>query len=244
MRIHKFKRAAIIVLLLLAALPLKVPAQQVPAAQAHNPAAKAVDLGAFIKELMVFRMLDGTHHLAIWFPYEFFIAAGTGDGKATRASAEAELSFLKPYVTVVAQVSHDLPNGMSKYQAESEVRARAVLRLDDGTEIAPLDKVPATVTTALAAMKSIMTQQGGEDGASTYFLIFPHKSTTGKLVVDERQKDKLTLIFKADKKYRETALTWRTPFDAVAHASDCPKCKAGLSAKWTYCPYCGHKLSH
>lgn len=244
MRIHKFNRAATALLLLLVTLPLQAPAQQTTAAQTHNPTAKAVDLGSFVKELMSLKLVGDTQHLALWFPYEFFIAAGMTDGKNTRAAVEAELNFLKPYVTVVAQVSHDLPNGMSKYQTESEVRSRAVLRLDDGTEIAPLDKVPEMVTTALTAMKSIMAQQGGEDGASTYFLIFPHKTKTGKLVVDERQKDKLTLLFKADKKFPETAFTWRTPFDAVSHVPDCPKCKAGLSAKWTYCPYCGHKLSH
>ena len=113
-----------------------------------------------------------------------------------------------------------------------------------GAEIAPLDKTPPMLTAALAAMKSIITQQGGEDRAHTFFLIFPNKTRTGKAIVDERQKDKLTLFLKADKNFRATAFNWRTPFDAVASAPDCPKCKAGLSAKWTYCPYCGQKISN
>ena len=244
MRIHKLKRAAAALLLLLAALPLRIPAQQTAPAQAHGPAAKAVDLGGFVKELMLLKLVGDTQHLAVWFPYEFFIAAGMADGKNTRAAAEGELNIVKPYLIFMVQVSHDLPSGMFSYQTESEVRSRAVVRLDDGTCIAPLDKVPEIVMATLTAMKSVMSQQGGEDGASTYFLVFPNKAKTGKLIVDEGQKDKLTLLFKADKKFRETAFTWRTPFDSVANVPDCPKCKAGLSAKWTYCPYCGQKTSH
>jgi hypothetical protein len=246
MRPLKLTRAASAALLLLAAWPTPLTAQQAatPAAHTHTVAAKVIDLGGFVKEMMVLKMEGQTQHLALWFPFEFFVAAGMADGKNTRASVEDDMNFLKPYVTLAVQVNRDLPDGTSLYQTESEVRARAVLKLDDGTEIAPLGKTPPMLTAALAAMKSIITQQGGEDRANTFFLIFPNKTKTGKAVVDERQKDKLTLLLKADKNFRQANFTWRTPFDAVASAPDCPKCKAGLSAKWTYCPYCGQKISN
>lgn len=245
MRTQKLTRAATAALLLLAALPAPLRAQQAtPPAHTHTAAAKAIDLGSFIKEMMVLKVEGETQHLALWFPFEFFVAAGVADGKSTRASVEDDMGFLKPYVTLAVQVNRDLPDGTSVYQTESQVRSRAVLRLDDGSEIAPLDKVPPMLTTALAAMKSIITQQGGETGANTFFLIFPNKVKTGKAVVDERQKDKLTLFMKADKNFRATSFNWRTPFDAVSSVPDCPKCKAGLSAKWTYCPYCGQKISN
>jgi hypothetical protein len=248
MRTHKLTRAAATAaLLLVAALPAHVRAQQpatATAAHTHNAAAKPVDLGNFVKEMMVLRFEGETQHLALWFPFEFFVAAGMADGNNPRASVEDDMSFLKPYVTLAVQANRDLPNGTSLYQTEAEVRARAVLKLGDGAEIAPLDKVPPMLTAALAAMKSVIAQQGGEDRAHTYFLIFPNKTKAGKAAVNERQKDKLTLLLKADKTFRATAFTWRTPFDAVTSVPDCPKCKAGLSAKWTYCPYCGQKISH
>ncbi|MDQ1559532.1 MAG: hypothetical protein QOD32_2592 [Pyrinomonadaceae bacterium] len=249
MRTRKLARAATAALLLVAALPTPLAAQQQQAStpaivHTHNAAAKAVDLGNLVKEMMVLKIEGKTQHLALWFPFEFFVAAGMDDGKNTRAGVEGEMSFLKPYVTVAVQVNRDLPDGTNLYQTESEVRARSVLKLDDGAEIAPLDKVPPMLTAALAVMKSVIAQQGGEDRASTFFLIFPNKTKTGKVAVDERQKDKLTLVLKADKNFRETAFTWRTPFDAVTSVPDCPKCKAGLSAKWTYCPYCGQKISN
>ncbi|HEV2800816.1 MAG TPA: zinc ribbon domain-containing protein [Pyrinomonadaceae bacterium] len=241
------KRAATALFLLLIGLPANLPAQQTASPPAHTHSAvvtKTVDLGSFVKEIMALKIEGETQHLGLWFPYEFFVAAGMSDGKTTRASAESDVAFIKPFITIAVQVNRDLPDGTSIYQTESEVRSRAVLKLDDGSEIAPLDKVPPMLTAALAAMKSIIAQQGGEDRASTFFLVFPNKAKTGKPAVDERQRDKLTLLFKADKNFRETVFTWRTPFDAVSSVPDCPKCKAGLSAKWTYCPYCGQKISN
>lgn len=247
MRTNQLARAAVAALLLLAALPSRLPAQQAATAHRHTATAattKTVDIGSFIKEMMVLKMESETQQLALWFPFEFFVAVGMSDGKETRASVESDMSFLKPYLTVAVQVNRDLPDGTTVYQPESEVRARAVLRMEDGAEVAPLDKAPPMLTEALALMKSVISQQGGEDRASTYFLVFPNKTKTGKSVVQERQQDKLTLVLKADKTFRETVFTWRTPFDAVTRVPDCSKCKAGLSAKWTYCPYCGQKMSN
>ena len=244
---QKITRAAIAALLLFAALPPGSHAQQAAtAAPAHvHPAqSKATDLGSFVKEIMVLKIEGEAQHLALWFPYEFFVAAVMADGKSTRAATEGDMAFLKPYVTIAVQVNRDMPDGTAVYQTESEVRSRAVLKLDDGTEVAPLAKVPPMLMAALAAMKTIISQQGGEDRANTFFLVFPNKTKTGKAVVNERQKDKLMLVLKADKTFREAAFTWRTPFDAVTSVPDCPKCKAGLSAKWTYCPYCGQKISN
>lgn len=248
MRPRRIARAAVaaLLLLLLAAPPLESSAQQAAATAAHTHGAqsKAIDLGNFVKELMVLKMENGAQHLALWFPYEFFVATAMADGKSTRAAIEPEVAFLKPYVTIAVQANRDLPDGTTLYQKESEIRARAALRLEDGTEIAPLAKAPPTLAEPLAAMKSLISQQGGQDGANTFFLVFPNQTGTGKLAVNERQKDKLMLVLKADRNFRETAFTWRTPFDAVTSVPDCPKCKAGLSAKWVHCPYCGQKISN
>jgi hypothetical protein len=238
--------SALVAFLLLAAHAPGAPAQQPAPAPPHPhvESPKAVDLGSFVKEIMVFKFDNDTQQLALWFPFEFFIAAGMAEGKSTRARAEEDMKFLKPYVTIAVQVNRDLPDGTSVYQTESEVRSRALLKLDDGSEIAPLVRTPPMLTAALAAMKSVINQQGGEDRANTFFLVFPNKTRAGRAAVDERQKDKLTLFLKADKNFPRTTFTWRTPFDAVTSVPDCPKCKSGLSAKWTYCPYCGQKISN
>ncbi|HEX8129187.1 MAG TPA: zinc ribbon domain-containing protein [Pyrinomonadaceae bacterium] len=245
MRTRKLTRAVFAaLLLLLATLPRESPAQQPTPAHTHNAASKAADIGSFVKEIMALEIEGETQHTAVWFPFEFFVAAGMADGKEMRAAVERNMSLLKPYLIIAVQVNRDLPGGTTLYQTESEVRSRSAIKLDDGTEIAPLTKVPPMVTAALVQMKSIFSQRGGESQANTFFMLFPNKTGTGKLVVDERQRDKLTLLLKASRNFPQTTFTWRTPFDAVTGVPDCPKCKAGLSAKWTYCPYCGQKISH
>lgn len=206
---------------------------------AQNP---NVDLGALTKEIMIMEFKNGNTHLAMWMTFDFFVAATTSQGKATKAEAEKTLEFLKPYLTMVVQSSSTQADGTSVYANENEVRARAALKLPDGSEVYPLEKPPPIVSATMAAMKSAIAAEGDAGSANMHILVFPAISKQGQKIVDTARKDKLTLVLRADKKFKETSFTWRTPFDALTSVSDCPRCKAGLSVKWTYCPYCGHKI--
>ena len=197
------------------------------------------NIGNFVGEIMVLKIDSAGTQLAMWFPYEFFIAAGRAEGRVTREQVERDLGFLKPYITIVVQNKLEQPDGTSTYLSEQEVRARAALRLDDGTQVLPLDDVPPRVAATVAAMKAIFTKDGQ---GNSHIIIFPNSTKQGKQIVSETQRDKLTLVLKPARKFAETTFTWRTPFDAVTSASNCPRCKAGLSAKWSYCPYCGLKI--
>ena len=225
-----------LVLAALALLPQAAAAQQ-PASQRQ-----AVDLGAFTKEIMLLNFEGNQQHLVMWLPYEFFVAAATADGITTREAMEKEMGFLKSYLTLLVMNGMDRPDGTSVYAGEAEVRKRAALRLADGTEVRPLDAVPPKLSAIVAAMKAFMAQQGGADRENMHIIVFPAATSAGKSVVDATRKDSLNLVLKADARFRETAFTWRTPFDALTAVPDCPRCKAGVSAKWTYCPYCGQKL--
>ena len=220
----------------LALLPLTADAQ--PSAAQRQ----AVDLGAFTKEIMLLNFDGNQQHLVMWLPYEFFLAAGTADGTMTRESMEKEVGFLKSYITLFVMSSIERPDGADVYASEAEVRKRAGLKLADGTEVRPLDAVPPKLSAIVAAMKAFMAQQGGADRENMHVLVFPAATSAGKTVVDVTRKDSLHLVLKADARFRETSFTWRTPFDALTAVPDCPRCKAGVSAKWTYCPYCGQKL--
>jgi hypothetical protein len=202
----------------------------------------AVDLGAFTKEILAVDIREGRNHLAMWLPFEFFVAATLNQGKATKAEAERGLDFLRPYLTLVVQSSIDQPDGRSTYASEKEVRARAVLKLSDGTEVYPLDSVPPLVSATMSAMKTLIAAEGDAGSANVHIIVFPALTKQAQKIVDTTRKDKLTLVLKADARFKETSFTWRTPFDAMASVPDCPRCKAGVSAKWTYCPYCGQKL--
>lgn len=213
-------------------------------AQAKVVQPKPVDLGAFTKEIMAFDFSDNQTHLAIWFPNEFFVASAVSDGTTTKAEAERDLDFLKSYITIVVRRSYDLPDGTSVYANEKEIRDRAVLRLADGSEALPLDKVPPTVSAMLAAMKAAISSEGDAGSANLHILVFPATTKKGEKIVDTSHKATLTLVLKADLKFKERSFTWRTPFDSVVTVPDCPRCKAGVSGKWSYCPYCGQKLPH
>ena len=204
---------------------------------------KPVDVGGFTKEIMAIKIEGGQQHLVMWLPFEFFLAAGMSDGSTPRESIERELGFLKSYITMFVMSSQEKPDGTEVFATEAEVRKRAAIRLANGAEVKPLATVPPKVAAIVAVMKTIMAQQGGADRENIHILVFPASTPQGKPVVDTAHKDVLTLQLAADARFRAASFSWRTPFDALTSVPDCPRCKAGLSAKWSYCPYCGQKLS-
>ena len=225
------------ILFCLATLPQTLMSQQ------EAKQKSTVDLGAFVKEIMKLKFEGNRMELAMWCPFEFYVEASLAEGGQTRTAVERDIGFLKPYFTVIVQCSIDQPDGSSLYSSEKEVRTRAVLKLADGTEIHPLDKVPPAVSATVAAMKVIMASEGDPGGANMHVLVFPTKNKQGQSIVDTAQKDKLTLVLKANRKFNETIFTWHTPFDATTSVPPCPDCGESVSAKWSFCPWCGKKLS-
>ena len=180
----------------------------------------------------------------MWLPYEFFVEAAAMDGTVPRATLERELSFLKAYITIFTSNSLKQADGSEIYSSETEMRDRAVIKLGDGMEVKSLKTIPPKLVSLVAAMKTFLAQQGGRDRENIHVLLFPAVTPEGKAIVDIGRKDVLNLQLKQAGRFRAASFTWRTPFDALTSVADCPRCKAGLSAKWSYCPYCGLKVSH
>lgn len=212
------------------------------AAQADKASDKSVDMGAFTTEAMLMQIDGDQYQLAMWFPYEFYVEANLQDGSADRASIEKDTAFLKPYITIILQCSTEQEDGTSVYVAEKKVRARAVLKASDGSDILPLTNPPPMVSAAVAAMKEIMASEGDEGSANLHVLVFPNKGKDGKPLIDANNKGKLKLVLKADGKYKQTEFVWNTPFDAMKSAPPCLKCGEKVSTKWSFCPWCGEKL--
>lgn len=207
----------------------------------HDPKPK-VDLGSFVKEIMVLNMNGEQSELAMWLPYEFFVESSLAQGGIDRATAERQLRLLKPYHTIMIQRSLDRDDGSKLYATLQDVRAGAFLRSENGQEIRPLEKVPPFVSTTVEGIKNNMAAQGGDWGANTQVLIFPVTTKDGKAIVNPFKKDKLTLVLKANGHFKETLVVWHTPFDATNPVPPCRKCKESVSAKWSYCPWCGTGL--
>ena len=226
----------IIALTLSAARPQTFRAQQGPV---QKP---SVNLGEFVRELMGMQMDENRMQLVILLPHDFFVAATASQTGKTAAAVEQDLAFLKPFLTVAVQNSTEGADGRSSYLSESEVRARAVLKLADGSEIRPLTSVPPKVAATMAAMKTLIAAEGDAGSANMHLLVFPSKAGSGASIIETKQKDKLTLVLKAAGNFKETSFVWRTPFDAATSVPDCPRCRAAMSSKWSYCPYDGQKL--
>lgn len=203
----------------------------------RGPAPRAnVDAGAFLREIMAMKISGDRLEMAIWFPYEFFAAAAGTQGE----EGKREIAVLKPYIVIVAMAQDEDADGTKKPSTENELRERAVLRLSDGSEVKPIDKPPPKILVLLAAMKAGMAAQAGATGENAHILVFPNE-VKGKIVVDVAHKDKLTLVLKAQGAFPEAVFAWRTPFDALSPAAPCAKCKGEMSAKWSFCPWCGTK---
>jgi len=200
-----------------------------------------VDVGKFALEMTQIKMNGTTTEMAIWMPYEFFVAATMADG-TTRQDAEKDLAVLKAYQFITVRCSIDNPDGTSKYTDEKAVFARASLQLADGKTLAPLPDVPPMVKIIIDAMKTMFASEGDAGGKSMHVLVFPAKTPAGKEVVNAATRDSLTLVLNKTANYPRTVFTWHTPIDAVTGEKSCSQCHGAVSAKWQYCPWCGEKL--
>src|SRR5262249_42944853 len=148
---------------------------------------------SFTKEVMVLKVEGDQRELAMWFPFEFFVEANLANSGKTRAQVEKDLTFLKPYHTIIVQCGFDKDDGSSAYASQKVVRARAFLKALDGEEIPPVDKVPPMVSATVEAMKKLMSAEGDEGSAAMHVLLFPAKTKAGKTIIDTSRKGKLTL---------------------------------------------------
>ena len=130
--IKSWRIAAFVVLAATWSLTPHVISQQQPAATPN------VDVGSFIKELMAVKADGNQIQMAIWFPLEFFEEAGLAQGGTSRAEVERRLRFLMPYHTIIVIRGWTQDDGSTAYAGQRDVLAAAVLRLDNGEEIAPL----------------------------------------------------------------------------------------------------------
>lgn len=203
---------------------------------------KPVDVGVFMKELMQLRLDGQGMHMAIWMPYELFVEMGVAGG-SSRADAEKDMAMFKNYQPVLIMSTLTADDGTETVASEKALMTRTVLRAVDGTEVHPLATFPPKMSMMLDVMKKAMASQFGEDKAKDLVvLVFPASTPDGKLVVNAAKKDKLTLVMKKDNVFPQISFIWHTPFDAVQATKTCAKCGEDLSAKWSYCPFCGEKI--
>ncbi len=210
------------------------------AASARWRVKNKVDMGQFIKEIMIINIDDGQMNSAIWLPFEFNVHANASNGKSI-AEAEKELAFLKSYLIFMVQSSRERTDGSLRYASAEETKDRAVLLCRDGTTVNPIKIVPAQLAARLEKIKSVMANSA-QNAKNMHILVFPSKNKNGRTVVNAAGRDKLQLTLKGRGVFDRAEFIWRTPFEAVFDGGFCAKCNEKVKAKWSYCPWCGAKL--
>ncbi len=205
-----------------------------------KPAENKVNVGAMVTEIMKMHMgedADNTMSFAMWLPKEFFVESAISSGQ-TREQAEAGLSIFEGYTLLVAGQQRGDTFG-DKETTTKEIVGRSVLVTEDGTELKPVDAPPRELVRIANLMKMSMKTQG-PFAEAMQVMVFPD-SVDGKPVVDMNNRDKLTLKVSEGNGWSGFDATWRTPFDALTPSTPCVKCSEPVSAKFSYCPYCGTK---
>ncbi len=226
------KKILALTLIIIAAAAISAYPQTLP---------KKIDLGKFIKEIMIINVEDNQSCSAIWIPYQFHTAAAMSN-KADRQQLENELNFWKPYIPIIVQCSIDKPDGSKLYAAEQQIKISAYLTAKDKSRIAPLTEIPEQLAKRLDVLKQMMAPPGKSSNTNMHILVFANKDKTGQPIINSDKKDKLELTIEPGGLFKRTKFQWHTPFDAVSAKVNCPICRKHCSAKWWFCPWCGKKL--
>ncbi|HEY3378641.1 MAG TPA: hypothetical protein VGL77_14230 [Armatimonadota bacterium] len=201
----------------------------------------AVDVGVFIKELLMTKVDATQGQLALWLPYEFFVESASTMPGAKRGDIEKQFAAIKAYNVIIVECRSTGADGKF-VQGEAGARARAVLKLADGRTLSPITPMPEQIAVPVGEFKQEMAQTLGEDADNFHVLIFPGALPDGKPVVDVAKRGTLSLVLKADKSFSEANFSWRTPFDALTGPHTCARCHETVSGKWFFCPWCGTKI--
>lgn len=204
---------------------------------------KPRDMNAILKEVMKLAIESKQQALAIWTPYEFYLAAGQMENpQLTDAEGEKELGLLRNYVVLAVQVAVDDDEGRKVGFPESSLRAMARLRFADGKTVRPLtpQELSPKLAATLGAVRGAM-QQGSAQAME--ILVFPNKTPEGTPILRATQPGRVTLELENSGLFRATSFTWRTPLDALVEARACTKCQEPTSAAWAFCPYCGQSVT-
>jgi len=196
--------------------------------------------GALITELMRVHLDGQKTDMAIWLPFEGFVAIAESQG-GDHAAAERDVAILKRYQILMVTRLVDDGTGNKNFATEEQLRDSVVLRGADDLEVKALATVPPQVSAMAAGMRQAMAAQGGENGANMRLLFFP-AAVKGKTLVDVPNKGKLTLVCKPIGDFDAYTCDWRTPLDALHGMDTCPHCHELVSGKWSFCPWCGQSL--
>ena len=201
--------------------------------------AKDVDLQALTQETQ--RMSQKSDQVTIvwWIPEEFWSASFAQTPGMTGSQAEEFLKVIRPYTMVVVVDGTMGSFGGVTYKSEDSIRANLRLLDSQGKSYAPRteEEVDANTKNMLQMIKPIFVNMLGPMGQNMHFLLFPGKSDNGLRIADAKGKGQFSV------KLGEKEFKWRLPLDALLPTQVCGTCKQECKGSWSFCPWCGTKLT-
>jgi len=206
---------------------------------AQGPASK-VDFNAVLKEIMHAEIKDNQQTMAFWLPAEFFISME--EGQVGREIAEKNYGFLRKYLVFIVGQQLEEDDGTKIPAKKSDLLKRISLKMNNGEKFALVDNIPPKLSELLEQTRRNITANGGSMGKISSIFIFSSISDGWKTSFDIRNKNSLILSLKEGNGFKSNHFVWKTPLDSFQPAPPCKKCGEAVSAKWSFCPWCGTKI--
>ncbi len=198
-----------------------------------------IDTQAMMLETM--KVSQGPAGLTVirWFPEPFWAASINQSATMTQSQTEDFLKVLRPYTMVMVVSGTIGPFGGMTYKSASEIRSSIKLRDGDGNTYSPLgnDALDQDTRNFLEIAKPMLKGMLGPLGENMHVVLFQSKSADGLSIADPNKKGSFSVLL-ANEEFR-----WRLPLDSVLPPKQCPTCKEECRGSWSYCPWCGTKLS-
>jgi hypothetical protein len=174
-----------------------------------------------------------------WIPEEFWTESFRQTPEVTASQREEFLRTIRPYTIVIVVDGTIGSFGGVTYRSEEEIRARTRLVDARKKSYAPLreDGLNADTRNMLEMTTPVLANALGPMGQNMHFLLFPAETDSGTRIANPTGKGEFSV------RLGENEFKWRLPLDALLSARVCPSCKQECKGSWSYCPWCGTRLS-
>jgi len=198
-----------------------------------------IDAQAMLQEMMKVSRGPDEVTMIWWVPEQFWRANLAQSAKLTQSQIEDFLKVLHPYTMVMVVSGTIGPFGGMTYKSASEIRSSIKLRDGGGNTYSPLgnDVLDQDTRNFLEMMRPMLKGMLGPMGENMQLIPFQSKSADGTSIADPTKKGSFSVQL-ADEEFR-----WRLPLDSILPVKQCPACKEECRGSWSFCPWCGTKLS-
>ncbi len=186
-------------------------------------------------------------NLAWYVPFEFWEACMNQDDSTTAAEREATLKALRPYFMVCVVRADVSVLGNLRFHTRKQIDTTMTLSYTDknGKKVTPVElkNTQGDLAILMGALKPILANALGSMGQNMHFYIYKnqHPKDATKRMIDPRNKGKLVINLAKTPKENGGTFIFETPLNSLFVPRK--HCNRSLHISWSFCPFCGAKLT-